>query len=160
MFYKIKYQRSQHSHMINKVCCHIFPNSLVKQCMLPILYSNFEFFLIFCDTKLLDKGPAKDGIFSFSRVSEQFGFRSSEIFWKYPFFLTRKNFKKIVWKQDQTLFLRVLGSKFKKQGQKQGFSNIPNLRKIRNLFYSKLSENYEKMTLKLNFGNREKLVPT
>jgi len=28
------------------------------------------------------------------------------------------------------------------------------------LFYSKLSENYEKMTLKTNFGNREKLVPT
>jgi len=45
-------------------------------------------------------------------------------------------------------------------GQKQGFSNIWYLRKIQNLFYSKLSENYEKMTLKSNFGNCEKLVPT
>jgi len=45
-------------------------------------------------------------------------------------------------------------------GQKQGFPNIPNLRKIWNLFYSKLSKNYKKMMLKLNFGNHEKLVPT
>jgi len=29
-------------------------------------------------------------------------------------------------------------------GQKQGFLNILNLRKIRNLFYSELSENYKK----------------
>jgi hypothetical protein len=49
---------------------------------------------------------------------------------------------------------------FKKHGQKHGFPNIPNLRKIRNLFNLKLSKNYEKMTLKLNFRNREKLVPT
>jgi hypothetical protein len=45
-------------------------------------------------------------------------------------------------------------------GQKQGFPNIPNLRKIQNIFYSKLSENYEKIMLKLNFENRKKLVPT
>jgi len=45
-------------------------------------------------------------------------------------------------------------------GQKQGFLNIRNLRKIQNLFYSELSKNYEKMTLKLNFGNRKKLVLT
>ena len=45
-------------------------------------------------------------------------------------------------------------------GQKQGFPNIPNLRKIQKLFYSKLSENYKKMTLKSNFGNLKKLVPT
>jgi len=43
---------------------------------------------------------------------------------------------------------------------KQGFPNIWNLQKIWNLFYSKLSENYTKMTLKLNFGNCKKLVPT
>ncbi len=55
--------------------------------------------------------------------------------------------------------MRVLGSKFKKQG----FPNIPNLQKIRNLFYSKLSKNYKKLqkiTLKLNLGNCKKLVPT
>jgi len=45
-------------------------------------------------------------------------------------------------------------------GQKQGFPNIRNLWKIWNLFYSELSENYEKMMLKSNFGNRKKLVPT
>jgi len=56
--------------------------------------------------------------------------------------------------------LKGFGVKVKKQGQIQGFPNIPNLWKIQNLFYSKLSENYEKMTLKLIFGNREKLVPT
>jgi len=61
---------------------------------------------------------------------------------------------------QKNLFLRVLGSKFKKQGQKQGFPNIPNLRKIQNLFFSELSENYQKMMLKSNFGNREKLIPT
>jgi len=55
---------------------------------------------------------------------------------------------------QKNLFLRVLGSKFKKQGQKQGFPNI------QNLFYSELSKNYEKMTLKSNFRNRKKLVST
>jgi hypothetical protein len=30
---------------------------------------------------------------------------------------------------------------------------------MRKLFYSKLSKNYEKMMLNLNFGNHEKLVP-
>jgi len=54
----------------------------------------------------------------------------------------------------KTLFLRVLGSKLKKKNK-----NIPNLWKIWNLFYSYLSKNYEKMTLKSNFGNRKKLVP-
>jgi len=44
-------------------------------------------------------------------------------------------------------------------GQKQGFPNIPNLRNIWNVFYSKLSKNYEKMMLKLNFENCENLVP-
>ncbi len=34
------------------------------------------------------------------------------------------------------------------------------MKKIWNLFYSKLSENHEKMTLKSKFGNCEKLVPT
>ncbi len=45
-------------------------------------------------------------------------------------------------------------------GQKQGFLNIPNLRNIQNFFYSELSKNYEKMTLKLNFENCKKLIPT
>ncbi len=40
---------------------------------------------------------------------------------------------------------------------KQGF---PNIRKFQKLFYSEISENYEKMTLNSNFGNCEKLVPT
>ncbi len=43
---------------------------------------------------------------------------------------------------------------------KHGFPNFRNLRKIRNLFYSELSKNYEKMTLNSNFENREKLVWT
>jgi len=50
----------------------------------------------------------------------------------------------------KTLFLR----------QKQGFPNIPNLRDIQNLFYSKLFKNYKKITLKSNFRNCEKLFPT
>jgi len=53
-----------------------------------------------------------------------------------------------------------LGQKTQFLRQKQGFPNIPNLRNIRNLFYSKLSKNYKNITLKSNFGNREKLVPT
>ncbi len=32
--------------------------------------------------------------------------------------------------------------------------------KVRKLFYHKLSENYEKMTLNLNFENRKKLILT
>jgi hypothetical protein len=32
--------------------------------------------------------------------------------------------------------------------------------KRQNLLYSELSKNYEKMTLKSNFGNRKKLAPT
>ncbi len=55
--------------------------------------------------------------------------------------------------------MRVLGSKFKKQGQKRGFQtfriygkfgicSVPNFPKI------------TKMMLKSKFGNREKLVPT
>ncbi len=45
-------------------------------------------------------------------------------------------------------------------GQKQGFPNIPNLKNIWNLFYSKLSKKFEKIMLKLNFENHEKLIPT
>jgi len=44
--------------------------------------------------------------------------------------------------------------------RKQGFPNIRNLQKFWKLFYSELSENYEKMTLNSNFENHEKLVPT
>jgi len=61
---------------------------------------------------------------------------------------------------QKNLFLRVLGSKLKKQGKKEGFLNIPNLRKIWNLFYSELSENLKKMMLKSKSGNRKKLIPT
>ncbi len=43
--------------------------------------------------------------------------------------------------------------KFRKQG-------FPNVRKFQKLFFSEISENYEKMMLNLNFGNCEKLVPT
>jgi len=53
--------------------------------------------------------------------------------------------------------------KFKKtleKVRKQGFPNIWNLEKFWKLFYSKLSKNYEKMTLNLNLENCEKLVPT
>jgi len=38
---------------------------------------------------------------------------------------------------------------------KQGFPNVRNLQKFQKLFYSELSENYEKMTLNSNFENRE-----
>jgi hypothetical protein len=41
--------------------------------------------------------------------------------------------------------------------RKQGF---PNVWKLQKLFYSEISENYEKMTLNSNFGNRKKLAPT
>ena len=39
--------------------------------------------------------------------------------------------QKALYLGQKTMFLRVLGSKFKKQGQKQGFPNIPNLQKIK-----------------------------
>jgi hypothetical protein len=45
-------------------------------------------------------------------------------------------------------------------GQKQGFLNIQNLWKNWKLFFSELSENNKKMTLRSNFGNHEKLVLT
>jgi len=48
----------------------------------------------------------------------------------------------------------VFGSISLEKIRKQGF---PNFRK---LFYSKLSKNYEKMTLNSNFGNCQKLVRT
>jgi len=98
--------------------------------------------------------------FSFSRVSELFGYRSWEFFWKNPFF---SEFAKILWKK----FGNKFGSKTldleAKTGvlcQKQGFLKIPNLQNIQNLFYSEFSKNYEKMMLKLNFYFHEKLVPT
>jgi len=78
--------------------------------------------------------------FSFSRVSELFCFRSLKIL--------RKKFG------------NKFGSKHGFWGQKQGFLNIPNLRNIRNLFYSKFSENYEKAMSKLNFYFHKKLIPT
>jgi hypothetical protein len=43
---------------------------------------------------------------------------------------------------------------------KQGFSSFWNLQKFQNLFYSELSEKYEKTTLNLNLENWEKLVRT
>jgi hypothetical protein len=45
-------------------------------------------------------------------------------------------------------------------GLKQPFPKIPNLQKIQNLFYSELSENYEKMTFNSNYEKCKKLVPT
>ncbi len=87
--------------------------------------------------------------FSYSHVSELFGFRSSE------FFLEKPGISEFIKKSSEislgqtplllgqkTLFLR------QKQGfwgQKQGFPNIPNLRIIQNLFYSKFSKNYVKI---------------
>jgi len=41
---------------------------------------------------------------------------------------------------QKNIFLRVLGSKLKKQCKKEGFPNILNLQKIWNLFYSELSD--------------------
>ncbi len=91
--------------------------------------------------------------FLFSQVSELFGYQSSEIFWKYPFFSNTQKFLKNsseISLGQKNLFLR------QKQGfwgQKQGFPNIPKLRNIWNLFYSKFSK---KMTLKSSFKNRKK----
>jgi len=52
---------------------------------------------------------------------------------------------------QETLFLSQkkpvfegFGVKVKKQCQKEGFPNIPNLQKIWNLFYSELSKNHKK----------------
>ncbi len=98
--------------------------------------------------------------FSFSRVSELFGYQSWEIFWKNPFFPNSPKFceksseissgqKPLIWRQKQEFW-----------GQKQGFLNIPNLQNFQNLFYSEFSKNYEKMALKLNFYFHKKLVPT
>jgi len=93
---------------------------------------------------------AKDGIF---RTFCFWEFRNSSVFKVRKFFgnirsfQTRKNFvfgnkfgNNFLFFALKTLFLRVLGSKLKKQG----FPNILNLRKILNLFYSKLSKNNKK----------------
>jgi len=64
-----------------------------------------------------------------------------------------KKLLKFEFLSQKTLFL---GQKVRKLW-KQGF---PNIQKFWKLFYSKLSENYKKMTLNSNHGNREKLIPT
>ncbi len=104
--------------------------------------------------------------FSFLQVSEMFGFRSSDFFLKKPNFSNsrkfRENSSEISWEiiscflSQKPLFLGQKDRKPLFWGQKQGFLNIRNLRKIHNLFYSELSLNYEKMTLKSNFGNCKK----
>jgi len=60
-------------------------------------------------------------------------------------FLSQKN---PVFESKNPVLVKKFGKSLKK-----GF---PNIRKFWNLFYSKLSENYKKMTLNLNFGNRKK----
>jgi len=97
--------------------------------------------------------------FHFCEFQNGLVIKVQKFFGNIRFFQTRKKISKIV--------PPVFGSKNpvlrQKQGfwgQKQGFPNIQNLWNIRNWFYSKLSKNYEKMTLKLNFKNCEKLVPT
>jgi len=98
--------------------------------------------------------------FTFSRVSELFGFQSSEFFWKNPVFPNSQKFckKSSEISSDQKSLL--LGQKTLFLWQKQGFPNIPNLRDIWNLFYSKFSKNYKKITSKSNFYFCKKLVPT
>jgi len=68
-----------------------------------------------------------------------------------------KSNKKNLFLSQKTLFLgQKVWKKFGKV-RKQGFPNVRNLRK---LFYSELSENDEKMMLNSNFEIRKKLVPT
>jgi len=119
--------------------------------------------------------------FLFSRVLKMFGCQSSEKFWKNWNFWTRKIFAKKFGKslekssdinQNCTSILKILKKlwKFEFLSQKTLFlgqkvwknseTGFPNIRKFWKLFYSKISENYEKMMLNSNFGNREKLVPT
>jgi len=127
--------------------------------------------------------------FLFLQVSEMFGCQSSEFFWKKPEIFAKKFGKKFgnlsleksldinrncksiskiskklckvwVFESKNPVFGSKSLEKFKKVlviVRKLGF---PNVGKFRKLFYSKLSKNYEKMTLNSNFGNREKLVPT
>jgi len=87
--------------------------------------------------------------FSFSRVSEMFGFQSLEFFRKNP------NFSNSLVKKPCFWVKKFGNSCFGVKNR--GFRTFGIYGIILNLFYSEL---YEKMTLKLNFGNREKLVPT
>ncbi len=64
--------------------------------------------------------------------------------WKF-----RKKYVKFEFLSQKNLFLGQKVWKFCKQG-------FPNVRKFRKLFYSEISENYKKMTLNSNFGNRKK----
>jgi len=55
-----------------------------------------------------------------------------------------------------------MATKFGKNSEKVrklGFPNVRIFQKFRKLYFSEHSENYKKMTLNSNFGNREKLVP-
>jgi len=108
--------------------------------------------------------------FLFPRVSEKFvfskfrNFLEITVFFELAKILQKKFGKKygnnFLFFGQKTLFLgQKVWKKFGKV-QKKRFPNIRNLRKFRKLFYSKLSKNYEKMTLNSNFENREKLIPT
>jgi len=79
--------------------------------------------------------------FSFSRVSEKFGCRSSEIFRKKTEFLNSQNFRKKV-----------------RKFWKQGFPNVQKFRKL--FFFPKFLKITKNDVNNSNFGNREKLVPT
>jgi len=97
------------------------------------------------------KGPAKDWnsqTFCFCK------FQKSSFF-EVRNFLEITGFFKLV-----KFFWKKFGNNFLFLGQKTlWFPKIPNLPKFWNLFYSKLSKNYEKMMTNSNFKNCKKLIP-
>ncbi len=85
--------------------------------------------------------------FSFSRVSELFGYQSWEIFQKNPVFLnSRKKFGNKFGSNTLFFGLKILFLSQKQGfwGQTQEFPNIQNLQNVWNLFYSEFSKNYIK----------------
>jgi len=65
-----------------------------------------------------------------------------------------------VFESKNPVFGSKSSEKFRKKFGKVWKLGFLNVRKFRKLFFSELSENYEKMMLNSNFGNREKLVLT
>jgi hypothetical protein len=114
------------------------------------------------------KFSEKNGIFELAKFSRKslekvrVLFKNVRLFQKF-----QKKYVKFEFLSQKTLFLGQKFGDFEKslekslekvwKVRKQGF---PNVWKFRKLFFSEISENYEKMTLNSNFGNRGKRIPT
>ncbi len=96
-------------------------------------------------------------------VSEKFGFRSSEFFWKYPVFSNSQKFGEnsleIISEISLEISLEIISCFWDKKTCFWGFWGQSSKNRVKNRGFWTFQK-LRKMTLKLNFGNRKKLVPT